>query len=145
MKYLLDTNIWIYLEDGDEKIASKIREVLPGNCFMSEITVAELKYGAECSNRKEENMEKVDSLVAKFEVIPISAAIDVYALEFSALKRIGKQIEKFDALIAATAVVHKLTLVTNDSDFIRFKKLKLENWASHITKNFLQPTPVSKL
>lgn len=131
MKYLLDTNIWIYIDHGDDKIIKKVSDVLPENCFMSEITVAELKFGAECSDRKEETMNKVNRLLEKFAVIPVSHSIEIYAKEQASLKKTGEILEKFDALIAATAIVHKLTLVTNDIAFSRLEKLKIENWASH--------------
>lgn len=46
-KYLLDTNICIHLLRGKYNVDSKIDSVGLGNCYISEITVAELKYGAE--------------------------------------------------------------------------------------------------
>jgi tRNA(fMet)-specific endonuclease VapC len=144
MKYLLDTNICVYLKNGDHIIARKVGEVLSKNCFMSEVTLTELKFGAEYSPRREENMRKVDSLLAQFDVIPISHSIDVYAREQATLKKNGKMMEKFDALIAATAIVHNLILVTNDFAFSRIEKLKIENWASHLLAKPKFPTPVSQ-
>jgi tRNA(fMet)-specific endonuclease VapC len=144
MKYLLDTNICIYLKKGDQEIAHKVEEVLSQNCFISEVTVAELKLGAEYSELREMNMQKVNLLLAKFEAIPISPAIDDYAREQAALIRIGKRLEKFDALIAATAIVKQLTLVTNDFAFSRIEKLKIENWATHLLTTPKHSTPVSQ-
>lgn len=49
MKYLLDTNIIIFWLKNRYQIADKIAELGPANCFVSEVTVAELHYGVECS------------------------------------------------------------------------------------------------
>ena len=46
-KYLLDTNICIFLLRGKYNVNKKIDTVGLDNCYISEITVAELKYGAE--------------------------------------------------------------------------------------------------
>lgn len=134
MKYLLDTNICIFLKRGDDIIDRKIEEVSQKNCFVSEVTVAELKYGAEHSDRRDASMKKVNLLLARFEVIQITPSIDLYAIEQAKLKKIGKLLEKFDALIAATAVIHDLTLVTADLAFNRFQNLKIENWATHLSQ-----------
>jgi tRNA(fMet)-specific endonuclease VapC len=52
-KYLLDTNICIYFLKGQFNINKKLKSVGVDNCFISEITVAELKFGAENSIEKE--------------------------------------------------------------------------------------------
>jgi len=54
-KYLLDTNICIYYLKGRFDLNRKIENIGIENCFISEITVAELKFGAENSERKEYN------------------------------------------------------------------------------------------
>lgn len=54
-KYLLDTNICAYFLNGKFKLEEKIDEVGFENCFVSEITIAELKYGVEKSTFKEKN------------------------------------------------------------------------------------------
>ena len=45
-KYLLDTNICIFLLRGKYNVDKKMDEVGLENCYISEITVAELKYPA---------------------------------------------------------------------------------------------------
>lgn len=54
-KYLLDTNICIYLLKGYFNLHNKIKHVGEENCLISEITIAELKFGAENSVQKEKN------------------------------------------------------------------------------------------
>ena len=51
-KYLLDTNICVYFLRGKYGLDQKIRQVGWDSCYISEITVAELKYGAELGRRK---------------------------------------------------------------------------------------------
>ncbi|WP_288909981.1 PIN domain-containing protein [uncultured Bacteroides sp.] len=50
-KYLLDTNICIFLLRGKYDVDKKIDQVGLENCCISEITVAELKYGAELGSK----------------------------------------------------------------------------------------------
>jgi tRNA(fMet)-specific endonuclease VapC len=80
-KYLLDTNICIYHIKGLYDIDKKIEEVGIENCFLSEITIAELKFGVENSENKERNKEEVEKFIKLFQVIPISPCLDTYAAE----------------------------------------------------------------
>lgn len=128
-QYLLDTNICIYLFKGLFDLADKIENIGIGNCFLSEITIAELKFGAENSSFPKKNMEKIDLLQQQFTVIPIFSSLDIYAKEKARLKKIGKPLDDFDLLIGATAISNNLTLVTrNISDFDRLEKIEIENW-----------------
>jgi tRNA(fMet)-specific endonuclease VapC len=128
-KYLLDTNICIYhikgLYDLDKKIATAGIE----NCFLSEINIAELKYGIECSEQKEKNREKVEKFIKLFRIIPISSCLDLYAAEKAKLRKEGKLIDDFDLLIGCSAIANDLTLVTrNEKHFRRLTSIKIENW-----------------
>jgi len=128
-QYLLDTNICIYLFKGLFDLADKIENIGIGNYFLSEITIAELKFGAENSSFPKKNMEKIDLLQQQFTVIPIFSSLDIYAKEKARLKKIGKPLDDFDLLIGATAISNNLTLVTrNISDFDRLEKIEIENW-----------------
>lgn len=49
-KYLLDSNICVYILRGKKRMSEQLKKVGWLNCCISEITVAELLYGAECSN-----------------------------------------------------------------------------------------------
>ena len=128
-KFLLDTNICIYLLKGKFNLISKIEQVRETNCFISEITVAELKYGAEKSEQIVENKKKVELLINKFTVIPIYTSLDIYAKEKTKLSKAGSIIDDFDLLIGATALANNLALVTNNiKHFNRLKNLKVEDW-----------------
>jgi tRNA(fMet)-specific endonuclease VapC len=70
-KYLLDTNICVYFLKGLYNLDQKIEKAETENCFVSEITIAELKFGVENSENKEKNQKTVDDFVSKFTIIPI--------------------------------------------------------------------------
>ena len=83
--YLLDTNIVIFLFKGRYKIDEKIEEVGSDNCFISEISLAELLYGAEKSNRPDYHRNLVSSFVQKIQVLPISGGYGVKTPPFFSL------------------------------------------------------------
>ena len=130
MRYLLDTNICVFFLRGklnlDEIIRAKGRE----NCFISEITVVELRYGAENSENPTKSHKAVDSFVNGLSIIPIFGSIKLYAKEKVRLRKIGKPMhDEFDLLIGVTSIEIKLTLVTdNTKDFERLDGIKMENW-----------------
>jgi tRNA(fMet)-specific endonuclease VapC len=80
-KYLLDTNICVYFLKGLYDLDKKIEKAETENCYVSEITIAELKFGAENSENKEKNRKIVDEFVSKFTIIPIFNSLDIYAKE----------------------------------------------------------------
>jgi tRNA(fMet)-specific endonuclease VapC len=128
-KYLLDTNICVYFLKGLFHLDVKIEKAEVENCFISEITVAELKFGAENSESKEKNRKTVDEFVNRFTVIPIFNALDIYAREKARLRKKGTPLDDFDLLIGATAISNNLILVTrNISDFERLRDIEVENW-----------------
>ena len=129
-KYLLDTNICVYFLKGLYNLDKQIEKVETENCFVSEITVAELKFGVENSDHQEKNRKTIDEFVNKFTIIPIFSSLDIYAKEKARLRRKGKPLDDFDLLIGATAISNNLTLVTkNISDFERIEGIEIENWA----------------
>lgn len=127
--YLLDTNICAYFLNGKFDLEHKIEKVGIENCFVSEITIAELKYGIEKSIQIEKNRKTLESFQTKFDVIHIFPSLDIYAIEKARLKTKGKILDDFDLLIGATAIFNNLTLVTrNLSDFERLNGIQLEDW-----------------
>jgi tRNA(fMet)-specific endonuclease VapC len=107
-----------------------IREKGRENCFISEITVIELRYGAENSDHPIKSHKAVDNFVNGLSIIPLFGSIRRYAKEKVRLRKIGKAMhDEFDLLIGATAIENKLTLVTdNVKDFERLDGIKIENW-----------------
>ena len=128
-KYLLDTNICIYFLKGLFNLDKEIEKAGLSNCYVSEITIAELKFGAENSEHQEKNRKTVDLFLSKFTIIPIFNSLDVYAKEKTRLRKKRLPLDDFDLLIGATAISNNLTLVTrNLTDFERLKGIDLENW-----------------
>ncbi len=68
-KYLLDTNICAYFLNGKFNLESKIDKVGLENCLVSEITIAELKYGIEKSTFKEQNRKTLEKFQTKFDIV----------------------------------------------------------------------------
>jgi tRNA(fMet)-specific endonuclease VapC len=132
MKYLLDTNICVHFLRGKYEIDKTIKEKGLENCYISEITVLELRFGAENSADKIKSHKAVDIFLRGIVIIPIYGSIKKYAEEKVRLKKIGKpQNDEFDLLIGVTAVENKLTLVTeNSSDFKNLAEIHIENWVS---------------
>jgi len=128
-KYLLDTNICIFYLKGKFNLNEKFKKVGLRNCCLSEITIAELKYGAECSDRIEENMKLINDFAKEVTIVPIFNSLDIYAKEKARLRKSGELIDDFDLLIGATAVANNLFLITdNEKHLIRISKIKIENW-----------------
>ena len=101
----------------------------PDNCFISEITLAELMFGVENSEKKEKNKRTLGYFLTGIKVIPIFHSIELYAKEKARLRKAGTPIDDFDLLIGVTAVTHKLIMVTNDTDhFKRIRGIALVNW-----------------
>ena len=130
-KYLLDTNICIYYINGKFDLDKKFEEVDPDNCFISEIALAELKFGVANSEKREKNQIVLDNFLSGIKIIPIFHSLDLYATEKSRLRKAGKTIDDFDLLIGVTAVTQDLILVTNNTEhFKEIKGIKLEDWTN---------------
>jgi tRNA(fMet)-specific endonuclease VapC len=130
MQYLLDTNICVFFLRGKLNLDQLIKEKGVENFYISEITVLELRFGAENSDNTVKSHKAVDAFVNGLTIIPIFGCIRRYAKEKVKLRKMGKPLnDEFDLLIGTTALEHKLTLVTdNEKDFQRINGLKIENW-----------------
>lgn len=129
MKYLLDTNICIHFFRGQFNLIEKIQEIDLQNCAISEITLAELAYGAENSSDPKKNLKLIDKFAEQVKILPIFNAINIYAKEKVRLSKKGKMISDFDILIASTSIANGLIMVTeNIKDFERISGIEIENW-----------------
>ncbi|MEO7120009.1 MAG: type II toxin-antitoxin system VapC family toxin [Ginsengibacter sp.] len=130
-KYLLDTNICIFFIKGLYSLNKKIAEAGEYNCFISEITVAELKYGVENSKTIESMRLVIDAFIPKFAIIPIYNSLDIYAKEKVKLRKQGLLIDDFDILIGATAMANNMIMVTNNTThFNRLENIVIEDWTA---------------
>lgn len=131
-QYLLDTNICVFLLRGQYDIDKKLDKVGLARCYISEITEAELKYGAELGRRKglKQRIEQLDEFLSALKILPISNAIDLYASEKARLRVAGTPADDdFDLLIGCTAVVNDMVMVIeNMKHFKNLTGIQLENW-----------------
>ena len=132
IKYLLDTNIVIYV------IKRRPIEVLglfnehAGRMAMSAITLSELYHGAEKSAKVSQNLEVIEEFSSLLEVLPYTAKASAhYGSIRSALEKAGQPIGVNDLHIAAHARSEGLVVVTNNvSEFARVPGLMVENWVT---------------
>ena len=111
------------------KVNERLKQVGFENCCISEITLAELKYGAEFSESVSDNIKLVDEFAKHITILPIYNSLGLYAKEKVRLRKLGTLIDDFDLLIGCSAVVNNLILVTeNEKHFKRIRKIKIENW-----------------
>ena len=130
MKYLLDTNICIYLiNERPAGVLAKFKRHRIGDVGVSSVTVSELAYGVAKSGSAR-NRAALDAFLTPLTVIEYDTeAAFVYGELRSALERKGAPIGPLDLLIAAHALSRQLVLVTNnEKEFRRVGKLKVENW-----------------
>ncbi len=133
MRYLLDTNICIYIMNRRPlTVIRKFKQFDIGDIGISSITVSELYYGAKKSNRLEENIQRLWAFLMPFEVVSYDeAAANAYGDIRVDLERKGAVIGPLDMLIAAHALSLGLILVTNNvKEFQRISSLSVENWLS---------------
>lgn len=128
-QYLLDTDICIELFRHNEQVIKKIETVGRTNCFVSEITIAELFYGAAKSGR-EENYVDVQRIQTLFEVIPLRPSFRLYGINKASLQAKGMSVGEFDLLIGSCAVYNNLVMVTSNlKHFSPIPDIMLEDWA----------------
>ncbi len=131
LRYLLDTNIVIYVVKRRPLQALEIFNQNAGRMAISAITLAELQHGAEKSSDPAANLAVVEDLCSRLEVLPYgSKAAQHYGSIRAALEKQGQMIGVNDLHIAAHARSEGLTLVSNNlREFERVPALQFENWA----------------
>ena len=126
---MLDTNSWIEYFKNRNGVAEYVDALPRTQLCASEITVAELIYGAYNSKNFEKHYREAIWLKNNIEIYPISDALDDYGDIRFATKRKGNPIGQFDLLIGATARHYDLTVVTDNlKDFSPMPGVKIENW-----------------
>jgi tRNA(fMet)-specific endonuclease VapC len=105
MKYLLDSNICIHFFRGKFGVIGKLNEVGLINCAISEISLAELVYGAENSKNPSKNHEIINQFVDQITILPIYDSILTYGKEKARLRKIGNMVSDFDLLIGCPSSV----------------------------------------
>jgi tRNA(fMet)-specific endonuclease VapC len=132
MKYLLDTNICIYIiRKKPPAVLKKVKSKQPGRIAISTITLAELEYGIVRSRYPDRNRVALLEFLLPFTILDFDQAASAeYGHIRSSLKSKGRPIDPMDLLLAAQARAHGLVLVTNnEKEFKRVEGLQIENWA----------------
>ena len=128
MKYLLDANAVIGLLGGNAGLLAKVHQHVPEDFGVSAIAAHELFYGAYKSQRRAQNLARVDGLqfvVLEFDQEDARQAGEIRA----ALAAAGTPIGPYDVLIAGQARARGLILVTyNTGEFSRVNGLDVEDW-----------------
>jgi tRNA(fMet)-specific endonuclease VapC len=129
--YLLDTNACIRLLNGTSPaLVARMAGSDPGQIALCSIVKAELLYGARRSSRRADNLRLLESFFEPLASLPFDdACAERYGIIRSELESAGTPIGPNDLMIAATALAHGATLVTNNvKEFSRVAGLRLEDW-----------------
>lgn len=131
LRYLLDTNIVIYVIKRRPLSALALFNENAGHLAISSITLAELMHGAEKSNAPARSLAAVEDFCSRLEVLPYGPKAAMHYGNIRArLEARGQTIGVNDLHIAAHARSEGLTLVSNNlREFERVEALQLANWA----------------
>jgi tRNA(fMet)-specific endonuclease VapC len=131
--YLLDTNVLCELirKEPHPGMLARAELLDQRDCFASEITLFELRYGAMLRNDATSFWQRLrDELLPAVTWLQVGREVHLRAADLAAdLERSGQRIGNEDCWIAATAIEHGYILVTrNEAHFSRVPGLRLENW-----------------
>ena len=130
-RYLLDTNICIYIQrQKPGEVLARFQKLKPGDAAISVITWGELLYGAEKSRQRRKALQLLEEFKNFVPVLPIPEnAGKTYGTFRASLESKGTPIGNNDLWIAAHAKAAALTIVTNkEREFQRIPGLKVQNW-----------------
>jgi len=132
MRYLLDTSVCVFYLRGKLDFSRFVEGQWRECCCISEVTVLELRYGAENNNNPQKHHHVVDVFLSGLTVVPIASAVDAYAKEKVRLRRAGVPLhDEFDLIIGASAIASDLIVVTdNTRHFKNFENIKIESWGA---------------
>ena len=127
--FLLDTNICIFALRNKYGINERLEEIGREQCYVADVTVMELRFGAYKSEKKDENLRIVNDFISKVSVVPFADTIDAFCQEKLRLQGLGTPIEDYDLFIGCAAKVASLTMVTDNVQHLsRIEGLQIENW-----------------
>ena len=127
-QYLLDTTACIAIIRGNIQVINKIRTVGLKNCKISEMSIAELYYGASKS-RQEKHFKDVKYILQMFKVLPVFPSLQTYGDVKAKLETQGNRIDDMDLLIGSTALYNGMTLVTHNTKHLsRLPNIDIQDW-----------------
>lgn len=130
-KYIIDTNTWIEYFKHRNGVPERMNKESLDNLCVSEVTIAELLYGAVHSKNVDRHLREVHELQRDITVVPISDVLKDYAEIRHSLTSKGLIVEDFDILIGATARHYGLITVTDNlKHFMPMPGVEVENWVT---------------
>ncbi len=130
--YVLDTNICAFYLRGKYSLDKCIDRVGWDNCYISEATELELKFGVELLLQRDsiDKSAELNRFLSAIRILPIADAINLAAKEKIRLRLAGTPCDdNFDLLIGCTSIAYNFVCVTdNTKHFENFKGISLENW-----------------
>jgi tRNA(fMet)-specific endonuclease VapC len=130
MAYLIDTDTLIYSLKSHVAVHRKFEQHVDTPKAISVITYGELLFGARRSQQVIKNIATVKRIAELFPVLEVTAPVmETFAELKGFLYKSGTPLDEMDLIIAATAIFHNMTVVTNnDRHFSKIPGLKTENW-----------------
>lgn len=127
-EYLLDTNVCIAILKNNLEVFKRVLAVGQSHCHISEITIAELFYGAAKSG-KASHFDDITKITRLFDIIPMYTSLQRYGVIKATLEKQGRRLDDFDLLIGATVLENDMVVVTaNVKHLGRIPDIKVENW-----------------
>jgi predicted nucleic acid-binding protein len=114
-KFLLDTNIILYLLNGEETLVEILEGKRPFISFITELELYEFR------KLNEADKTKIDSVLAQCTIIDINAGIKLSTINI----RREYKIKLPDSIIAGTSLYLGIPLVTADNGFNKIENLDL--------------------
>ncbi len=133
MMYLLDTNILSELvkKQPNSYLIQHLQSNPSQSLFTSCICVMELRFGSSLREDFESFWQNIQTeIISRVKILPLGYDEVLIAGDILAyLQKSGQTIGIEDVLIASTALIHKLVMVTaNTRNFSKIKRLVIENW-----------------
>ena len=130
IRYLLDTNIVsLFIRNGNAAVVFRMQTTPRAELAISTITEAELRFGIALLPPGAKLGAKIDEYLQNIPILPWDSPC---AAEYGTLaarqQQTGMPLSVPDAMIAAHALAHQLTLVSNDGAFKFVEGLSLQDW-----------------
>lgn len=129
MAYLLDTDWAVWALRGRREVTDRVKALRGEGLAVSAVTLAELVTGVHRSSHPKRAGDGLNRFLARVSVLPFTTEIaHRFGEENARLLAGGQAISQFDLAIAATALVHDMTLLTeNRKHFERVSGLRIES------------------
>jgi len=131
LRYMLDTKILNYTVKNKPEGVRQQFEAHDGEICVSSVTTMELLYGAHRSRAVRRNLDVIEGLLGRIELLDSDLGAAEHAGQIRAERAAaGNPLGSYDVMIAGHARSRGMCLVTNnEGEFVRVSGLRLANWA----------------